>query len=160
MLNKFPISKEGYVKLINEIKNLKKIVRVEIINEISEARKHGDLSENAEYHAAKERQNFIESKIIQLENKLLKTEIIDTSKISSEEIKYGASIELLDIYLDKTIVYKIVSDYESDPSEGLISIFSPFAKVLIGKKINELFSFNTVSRKKKYRIISINYKNK
>jgi transcription elongation factor GreA len=114
-----------------------------VIKSIAEARAHGDLSENAEYHAAKEKQGFIEAKISELEDKISRAEIIDISQVRGEQVKYGASIRLLDEDTEKEIAYKIVSEYESDASKGMISITSPLAKALIGKKVNEYLEFNT-----------------
>jgi transcription elongation factor GreA len=143
MVERFPISKEGMSKLEIELKHLRSVERVNVIKSIAEARAHGDLSENAEYHAAKEKQGFIEAKISELEDKISRAEIIDISQVRGEQVKYGASIRLLDEDTEKEIAYKIVSEYESDASKGMISITSPLAKALIGKKVNEYLEFNT-----------------
>ena len=157
MISRFPISKEGLNKLKLELKHLKNVERVNVINSIAEAREHGDLSENAEYHAAREKQGFIEAKISELEDKISRAEIIDVSKIQGDEVKYGASIKLLDEEKDAEIIYKIVSDYESDVSKGLISISSPLAKALLGKKVGESFEFKIPKGTKYYQVLSINY---
>ena len=157
MISRFPISKEGLNKLKLELKHLKNVERVSVINSIAEAREHGDLSENAEYHAAREKQGFIEAKISELEDKISRAEIIDVSKIQGDEVKYGASIKLLDEEKDAEIIYKIVSDYESDVSKGLISISSPLAKALLGKKVGESFEFKIPKGTKYYQVLSINY---
>jgi transcription elongation factor GreA len=157
MVERFPISKEGMSKLEIELKHLRSVERVNVIKSIAEARAHGDLSENAEYHAAKEKQGFIEAKISELEDKISRAEIIDISQVRGEQVKYGASIRLLDEDTEKEIAYKIVSEYESDASKGMISITSPLAKALIGKKVNEYFEFNTPKGIRYYKILSVDY---
>ena len=157
MVERFPISKEGMNKLEIELNNLRFVERPNIIKSISEARAHGDLSENAEYHAAKEKQGFIEAKISELEDKISRAEIIDISQVRGEQVKYGASIRLLDEDTEKEITYKIVSEYEADVSKGMISITSPLSKALIGKKVNESLEFNTPKGIRYYKILSVNY---
>jgi len=157
MVERFPISREGINKLELELKNLRNVERVNVIKSIAEARAHGDLSENAEYHAAREKQGFIEAKIFELEDKISRAEIIDIAQVRGEEIKYGASIKLFDEDKDNEIVYKIVSEYEADVSKGLISITSPLAKALIGKKVKESLEFSTPKGMKYYQIISVDY---
>ena len=144
-------------KLEIELKHLRSVERVNVIKSIAEARAHGDLSENAEYHAAKEKQGFIEAKISELEDKISRAEIIDISQVRGEQVKYGASIRLLDEDTEKKITYKIVSEYESDASKGMISITSPLAKALIGKKVNEYLEFNTPKGIRYYKILSVDY---
>jgi len=157
MVERFPISKEGMNKLEIELNNLRFVERPNIIKSISEARAHGDLSENAEYHAAKEKQGFIEAKISELEDKISRVEIIDISQVRGEQVKYGASIRLLDEDTEKEITYKIVSEYEADVSKGMISITSPLSKALIGKKVNESLEFNTPKGIRYYKILSVDY---
>ena len=157
MVERFPISKEGMNKLEIELNNLRFVERPNIIKSISEARAHGDLSENAEYHAAKEKQGFIEAKISELEDKISRAEIIDISQVRGEQVKYGASIRLLDEDTGKEIAYKIVSEYEADVSKGMISITSPLSKALIGKKVNESLEFNTPKGIRYYKILSVDY---
>jgi transcription elongation factor GreA len=157
MVERFPISREGMNKLELELKNLRNVERVNVIKSIAEARAHGDLSENAEYHAAREKQSFIEAKIFELEDKISRAEIIDIAQVRGEEIKYGASIKLFDEDKDNEIVYKIVSEYEADVSKGLISITSPLAKALIGKKVKESLEFSTPKGMRYYQIISVDY---
>jgi len=157
MVERFPISKESMNKLELELKNLRNVERVNVIKSIAEARAHGDLSENAEYHAAKEKQGFIEGKICELEDKISRAEIIDISQVRGEQVKYGASIKLLDEDTDNEIIYKIVSEYEADVSKGMISIISPLAKALIGKKVDESLEFNTPKGIRYYKILSVDY---
>ena len=157
MVERFPISKEGMDKLERELKTLINVERIGVIKSIAEARAHGDLSENAEYHAAKEKQGFIEAKISELEAKISRAEIIDISQVQGEQVKYGASVKLLDEDTGNEVVYKIVSDYESDVSKGMISITSPLAKALIGKKAAESLEFNTPKGMRYYKILSVAY---
>ena len=157
MVERFPISKEGMNKLEIELNNLRFVERPNIIKSISEARAHWDLSENAEYHAAKEKQGFIEAKISELEDKISRAEIIDISQVRGEQVKYGASIRLLDEDTEKEIAYKIVSEYEADVSKGMISITSPLSKALIGKKVNESLEFNTPKGIRYYKILFVDY---
>jgi transcription elongation factor GreA len=157
MVERFPISKEGMNKLEIELNNLRFVERPNIIKSISEARAHGDLSENTEYHAAKEKQGFIEAKISELEDKISRAEIIDISQVRGEQVKYGASIRLLDEDTGKEIAYKIVSEYEADVSKGMISITSPLSKALIGKKVDESLEFDTPKGIRYYKILSVDY---
>ena len=157
MSNRFPISQEGLNKLELELKNLKNIERPEVIKEIVKARAHGDLSENAEYHAAREKQGFIEAKISELEDKIARAEIIDISNIQGDKIKYGATVKLRDEETGVEIVYKIVGDYKADASHGSISISSPLSKTLLGKKKGALLEFKTPRCVKYYEILSITY---
>jgi len=158
MINKrFPISQEGYDRLLSELNNLKNSERPKIISSIIEARAHGDLSENAEYHAAREKQAFIEAKISELEDKISRAEIIDISKSKSDKIQYGSSIKLIDEESGQEVVYKIVSDYEADVSRKFISISSPLAKALIGKKTGESFELKTPKGVRYYQISSVSF---
>jgi len=157
MVERFPISKEGMNKLQIELNNLRFVERPNIIKSISEARAHGDLSENAEYHAAKEKQGFIEAKISELEDKISRLEIIDISQVRGEQVKYRASIRLLDKDTEKEIAYKIVSEYKANVSKGMISITSPLSKALIGKKVNESLEFNTPKGIRYYKILFVDY---
>lgn len=157
MIKRFPISKEGLDKLYSELRKLKNVDRIEIVSAIANAREHGDLSENFEYHAAREKQGFIEAKISELEDKISRAEVIDISKIDSSDIKYGASVKLLDEEKKQEITYKIVGDYEADVSKGLISISSPLAQALLGKKIKQCIEFKTPKGIRYYQILLIYY---
>ena len=141
-MEKIPMTIIGYEALQNEIKRLKSIERPAIISAIAEARKHGDLSENAEYHAAKEQQAMNEAKISDLEDKLSKADVIDISKLSGNIIKFGAIVTLVDEDTEKESKYQIVGEFESDITKGLISISSPIARALIGKSIGELIEIS------------------
>lgn len=153
----FPITKEGYTKLENEIKQLKSHDRPEIIKAIATAREYGDLSENAEYHAAKEKQSYIEGRIADLSAKLASAEIIEMENIVSDKVKFGASVTLVDED-DIKSSYVIVGEYEANISKGLISIGSPLAKALIGKRAGDAVELETPKGDKFLEILEIAYK--
>ena len=157
MKNKFPISSKGYKKLTQELNFLKNIERPKVIKDIVTGRSHGDLSENSEYHAAKEKQYFLESKISKLEDNIFRSEIINDFKCNGNIVRYGASVTLLDKASSIISKYKIVSDYESDVDKGLISLYSPLSKALIGKKLHDNFKFKTFRTTKYYKIIKVCY---
>ena len=154
-MEKIPMTIIGHEALQNEIKRLKSIERPAIISAIAEARKHGDLSENAEYHAAKEQQAMNEAKISDLEDKLSKADVIDISKLSGNIIKFGAIVSLVDEDTEKESKYQIVGEFESDITKGLISISSPIARALIGKSIGDSVEVATPGGGKSYEIIQI-----
>jgi transcription elongation factor GreA len=154
----FYITPKGYERLKEEIQRLKSHDRHEVIKAIATAREYGDLSENAEYHAAREKQSFIEGRIIDLEDKLSKVEVIDTSKLTNDTVKFGASVQLLDNNLDHEVVYIIVGEYESDIAKGLISIVSPLGRELIGKKIGDQVEVTTPKGVKSYEVLNIEFK--
>ena len=136
-MNRFPITNSGFEKLELELKNLKTVERPSVIKSIAEAREHGDLSENAEYHAAKEKQSFIEGRIADLENKISRAEVIKTEKLTGDKVIFGATVTLADIEKKKKLVYQIVGTEEADVENGKVSISSPLAKALLGKKIDD-----------------------
>lgn len=154
---KFPITKKGFELLEKEIKHLKHIERPAIIDAISTARDFGDLSENAEYHAAREKQSFIEGRILDLEDKLSRAEIIDTSKLSKESVKFGATVKLIDDDTSDEATYIIVGEYEADIAKKRVSIQSPIAKGLIGKAIGDVVEIITPKGKKVFEILEIAY---
>mgnify|MGYP001175976790 FL=1 len=156
-MEKIPITSDGKLKVEEELKSLKTTERPRIINAIAEARAHGDLSENAEYHAAKEEQAHNETRIMELENLLSKAEVIDPSRLSGEDIKFGAKVILIDLDTDEEAKYQIVGDIESDFKEKKISISSPIAKALIGKSIGDEVEVNTPGGGKSYEIIKVSY---
>ncbi len=133
-MEKVPMTAGGYNRLQEELKHLKSVARPEVIKAIAEAREHGDLSENAEYHAARERQSFIEGRVMELEDRISRAEIIDTSKLSGDTVKFGATVTLVDEDTEKKAVWQIVGEPEADAKKGRISITSPLARALIGKK--------------------------
>ena len=132
-MDRLPMTSGGYTRLQEEIKRLKMVERPQIIRAIAEARTHGDLSENAEYHAARERQSFIEGRLMELEDKVARAEIIDTSKLSGSVIKFGATVTLADEETDEEQTFTIVGEDEADIKGGLLSFTSPLARALIGK---------------------------
>lgn len=147
----------GYNKLKEEVRYLKNIERPQIVEAIANARALGDLSENAEYHSAKERQGLVESRIAELEDKLSKAQVIDVSNIKSDLIKFGATVELADNDSDTNSKFQIVGSDEADIKNGLLPITSPIAKALIGKKIDDVAEVNTPSGLKSYTVLSVSY---
>ena len=133
-MDKIPMTAAGYAALEQELKHCQQVERPRIIQQITEARSHGDLSENAEYHAAKEAQSLNEGRIAELEDKLARAEIIDVSKLSGETIKFGATVTLIDEDTEKKTVWQLVGEPEADARAGKISITSPLARALVGKK--------------------------
>jgi len=157
-MQKVPMTVVGYERLEAELKHLKSVERSAVIKAIASAREHGDLSENAEYHAAKERQGFIESRVLELEDKLRRAEVIDVSKLSGKQIKFGATITLADEDTDEELTYQIVGADEADIKAGLLSITSPLARTLIGKSAGESVEVTTPGGSKSYEIVSVVYK--
>ena len=156
-MEKIPITNTGKSKVEEELKILKTMERPRIINDIAEARAHGDLSENAEYHAAKEEQAHNETRIMELEDLLSKAEVIDPSKLDGDDIKFGAKVKLVDLDTEEEANYQIVGDIESDFKEKKISISSPIAKALIGKFIGDEVEVTTPGGSKCYEIIGVSY---
>ena len=156
-MNKIPITPEGKTLVEDELKNRKAIERPRIINSIAEARAHGDLSENAEYHAAKEEQSHNETKIMELEDTLSRAEVIDPSLLSGDEIKFSATVLIVDEETDVESEYKIVGEVEADFKSGKISIQSPLAKSLIGKSTGDSVEVNTPGGGKSYEILKVKY---
>jgi transcription elongation factor GreA len=158
MSDKIPMTAAGYASLETELKTLKSVERPNIIVAIQEARAHGDLSENAEYHAAKERQSFIEGRILEIEDKISRAQIIDVSKLSGKVVKFGATVTVVDEDTEKKSKYQIVGDIEADFSKGLISISSPLARALIGKSVGDSVDVNTPGGGRTYEIAKVEWK--
>ena len=157
-MNKVPMTVRGHELLQAELKQLKRVDRPAVIQAISEARAHGDLKENAEYHAAKEQQGFIEGRIKELEGKLSNLQIIDVTAIDARgKIVFGSTVELLDEGSGEEISYKIVGEDEADIKQGLISCNSPIARALIGKSEGDEISFSAPGGEKQYEVIRITY---
>ncbi|MES2962228.1 MAG: transcription elongation factor GreA [Pseudomonadota bacterium] len=156
-MEKFQITIEGYQRLKAEIHNLKNVERPNIIKQIAAARELGDLKENAEYHSAKDKQGFIEAQIGDLEDKFLRAEVIDVSKISGDKIRFGATVKLEDLNSDKKVAYKIVSEFEANIDEGLISNSSPVARALIGKEVGDEVEIQTPGGIMNYEILEIKF---
>ena len=157
MLQKFPMTAPGLRKLEDELRQLKSEERPSIIRAIAEARSHGDLSENAEYHAARERQSFVEGRILELEDIVSSVEVIDPSTLSGDQVKFGAVVRLIDEETDKEATYQIVGAYEADIKSGRISVSSPLAKSLIGKKTGDSVSVPAPGGDRSYEILAISY---
>ena len=156
-MNKVPMTAIGYQKLQDELKKLIKKDRPEIIANIAEARGHGDLSENAEYQYAKEQQSLIEGKILELESAIAQAELIDISKLSGSEIKFGATVKIKDDETNEQSTYQIVGEYESDINNKKLSINSPLAKGLIGKTKNDAVEVNSPKGTKIYTVLSVKF---
>lgn len=154
---KVPMTPAGYAALEAEIKTLKSVERPRIIKAIAEARAHGDLSENAEYHAAKEAQGMNEARVMDLEDKLSRAEIIDTAKLSGDSVKFGAFVKIVDEDTDEELTYQIVGDFEADVKGGRIAINSPIARALIGKKAGDSVEVSTPRGHKSYEILEIRF---
>lgn len=149
----------GLQALQEELKHLKNVERHAVIKAISEAREHGDLSENAEYHAARERQGFIEGRIKELENKVARAEVIDVSKLSGKDVKFGATVTLVDDETNEKMTYQIVGVDEADIKKGLLSIIAPLARALIGKSLGDTCDITTPGKgHKSYEIVDVIYR--
>jgi len=157
-MEKVPMTSGGHEVLEAELKKRKNEERPRIIAAIAEARAHGDLSENAEYHAAKEAQGHNEGRIHELEDKLARAEVIDPSKLSGDTVKFGATISVVDEDTDKERAYQIVGDDEADVAQGKISVSSPIARAMIGKEVGDSVEVNTPGGGKSYEILKIVYK--
>ncbi|SHI82006.1 transcription elongation factor GreA [Wenxinia saemankumensis] len=156
-MDKIPLTRTGYTKLEGELKQLKTTERPQIIAAIAEARAHGDLSENAEYHSAKEKQSFIEGRIKELEGVLGLADVIDPAKMSGP-IKFGATIDLVDEDTDEEKTYQIVGEYEADIEAGKLNVKSPLARALIGKDEGDSVEVRTPGGAKSYEILKVAYK--
>lgn len=157
-MNKVPLTVSGASKLQAELSELKNVTRPRIIVAIAEARAHGDLKENAEYHAAKEQQSFSEGRITDIENKLANAQIIDVTTVDAQDrVVFGATVKIEDINTNKTVVYQIVGIDEADIKEGKISVNSPIAKALIGKKVEDIALVKAPSGDIEYEIMSVKY---
>ena len=157
-MEKFPITKDGFAKLEQEIKHLKHVDRPNVVQAIADARDLGDLSENAEYEAAREKQSFIEGRIVELEDKMARSEIIDITKLSGPGIKFGATITVIDDDTEEEKTYSIVGEYEADLSKNLLSVRSPIARALIGKSQGDFVEVKTPGGPKFYEVEKVEYK--
>src|ERR1700742_1885158 len=154
-MDRLPMTSEGYIRLQDEIKRLKLTERPAIIRAIAEARTHGDLSENAEYHAARERQSFIEGRLMELEDKVARAEVIDTSKLSGSVVKFGATVTLADEETDDEQTYVIVGEDGADVKGGKLSVASPLARALIGKGKGDSVEVSTPRGAKSYEVVTV-----
>ncbi|PAF52654.1 transcription elongation factor GreA [Helicobacter sp. 13S00477-4] len=157
-MNKEPMSQYGYEKLCAELKNLKEIERPNIVKEIDIARQHGDLKENAEYHAAKEKQLFIEARINDLSETLNNAQVIDPATLPHNKVSFGSTVKILNLENDKEFIYTIVGSVESNPANGLISFGSPIAKSLIGKMKGDEITIKLPGGESDFEILEIYYR--
>lgn len=156
-MDKFQITKEGFEKLKAQLDNLKNVERPNIIKAIAAARELGDLKENAEYHSAKDKQGFIEAQIGNYEDKISRAQIVDISQLSGDKVLFGATVKLEDLDSEKEVTYKIVSEFEADIDNGLISNISPVAKSLIGKEVGDDVEIRTPGGVVSYEILEVKF---
>ena len=155
-MEKIPFTPSGYGKIHEELKHLKTTERPNVIKAIAEAREHGDLSENAEYKAAREKQSFIEGRILELEDKIARANVIDIKTLSGN-VKFGATVTLVDEDSDKEVTYQLVGEYEADLEKGRIAINAPIARAMIGKEEGDSFQFQSPQGTRSYEILAIKY---
>jgi transcription elongation factor GreA len=156
-MERVPMTAEGFQRLEIEVKQLKSEERPAIIKAIAEAREHGDLSENAEYHAARERQSFVEGRVREIEDKISRAEVIDVSKLTGDTVKFGAQVGLADEDTDEESAYQIVGVDEADIAQGLLSITAPLARALINKAVGDSVTVDTPAGARSYEIISVEF---
>ncbi|HEB56816.1 MAG TPA: transcription elongation factor GreA [Gammaproteobacteria bacterium] len=159
-MSRVPMTSQGAEKLRAELKDLKSVQRPKVIQAIAEAREHGDLKENAEYHAAREQQSFIEGRIMEIEAALSNSQIIDVAVVGAnagDKVVFGATLELLDVENDTEVTYQIVGEMEADIKQNLISITSPIARALIGKSVDDVAEVQAPGGVREYEIISVRY---
>ncbi|MSO76169.1 MAG: transcription elongation factor GreA [Alphaproteobacteria bacterium] len=157
-MSKIPMTPVGFQRLREELRNLKTEQRPAVIRAIAEAREHGDISENAEYHAAKERQAFIEGRIGEIEDKIGRAEVIDPAKVTGKTVKFGANVKVIDEDTSQQVAYQIVGTDEADIARGLLSITSPLARALIGKSAGDQVEVNAPNGMRYYEIVSVQYR--
>ena len=158
MEGKVPMTPEGNARLKDELKNLKEVERPKISKEIGVARDHGDLSENAEYHAAKDRQGWIEARIKDLEDKLSRAEVIDPSKLSGSKVAFGATVKLSNVDTEEESVYRLIGADEANLDQGSISITSPLARALIGREVGDEVKVRMPAGDRLYEILEVEYR--
>ncbi len=156
-MEKVPMTAEGYQALDEELKRLKTVERPAVIAAIGEARLHGDLSENAEYHAAKDRQGWIEGQIAEIEDKMARAQVIDVSKLSGTQVKFGATVSVIDEDTEEKARYQIVGEHEADVKRGRVSITSPIARAMIGKESGDVVEVTTPAGVKAYEILKLEW---
>lgn len=157
-MDQIPVTKEGFERLNKELEHLKKVSRPDVIQAIADAREHGDLSENAEYHAAREQQSFIEGRIQELEAVTGRAQIIDPKTLGGNTVKFGATVTIVDEETDEEETYQIVGDYESDMEKGKLSMSAPVARALIGKSQGDSVAVKTPKGVRNYEILDVEYK--
>jgi transcription elongation factor GreA len=156
-MQKVPMTADGYTDLQTELKQLKSFDRHAVIKAIAEAREHGDLSENAEYHAARDKQSFIEGRILELEDKISRAEVIDFKRFDGERIQFGATVTIADEDTDEETTYQIVGEHEADVSAGRLSLTSPIARALIGKSVGDSVEVVTPRGQKDYEVVQVQF---
>lgn len=149
---------QGHKRLTEELKHLKTVERPAVIQAIAEAREHGDLSENAEYHAARDKQSFIEGRVMEIEDKLARAQVIDPTKLSGDRIQFGATVTLADEETDEEKTYQIVGVDEADLNKGLISVTSPIARALINKSLGDSVEVTTPKGRHNYEVVDVQYR--
>lgn len=157
-MEKIPMTAEGLEPLKAELQQLKAVERHAVIKQIAEAREHGDLSENAEYHAARERQSFIEGRISELEDIVSRADVIDLTKLSGTTVRFGASVTVADVETDEETTYQLVGPYEADLKKNKISVQSPLGRALIGKTIGDTAEVSAPGGSKGYEVLSVKFK--
>ena len=157
-MTKIPMTADGYARLEEELRHLKGVARPEVIRAIAEAREHGDISENAEYHAARERQSFIEGRLAELEDKISRAEVIDPATLSGKQVKFGAHVTLIDEDTEEKSVYQIVGEDEADIKAKRLAITSPLARALVGKSVGDSVEVTTPGGSKSYEISKVAFK--
>ena len=155
MVQRIPMSKAGNQRLRDELSRLEKVDRLEVVKAIEVAREHGDLKENAEYHAAKERQGHIEGRILELKDKLSRAEVIDCSKVSTSRAVFGTVVSLLDLDTDEEVTYQLLGPEESDVKKGSISVLSPLGRSILGKEIGDEVLVNTPGGSREFEVMDI-----
>jgi transcription elongation factor GreA len=156
-MEKVPMTPTGFVGLEDELKQLKTVDRPDVIKAIAEAREHGDLSENAEYHSARERQSFIEGRVLELEGLISRADVIDPAKLSGDTVKFGAVVKLVDEDTEEEKSYQIVGEVEANIEKGLLNINSPLARALIGKEVGDSVEVSTPSGGRCYEVLAIKF---
>jgi transcription elongation factor GreA len=156
-MDKFPITIDGFKRMEEEVKRLKSVERPSVIKAIAEAKEHGDLKENAEYHAAREKQSFIEGRILELEDKIARADVIDPRNLKGSKVMFGAKVKLIDEDNDEEITYHIVGEYEADIKRNLVAITAPVARALIGKNIGDNVEVRAPAGLKHYEILDVTF---
>lgn len=157
MSDRIPMTAEGLARLEEELRDLKNNARPEAIRAIAEARAHGDLSENAEYHAARDRQSFIEGRVSELEDKIARAEVIDVSRLSGKTVMFGAKVTLIDEDTEEKLTYQLVGEDEADVKRGRLAITAPLARAIIGKTVGDVVEVNTPKGEKAYLIRRVKF---
>lgn len=156
-MEKVPMTQDGLDRLEEELRRLRSEERPAVIRAIAEAREHGDLSENAEYHAARERQSFIEGRMAELEDMISRAQVIDTSGLSGDVVRFGATVRVADEDTEEESTYRLVGSHEADAGAGLLSVTSPLGRALIGKALGEVVEVNTPRGARSYEVVKISF---